>query len=149
MNDWHKDLENKFNMIKKEEAHEDKSDNKNCGNNNRSSNSNCNSKNASDTSNNSSNRSSNIFRRGISEKAGQINKVKDKGGNKMISVEDALKDMEVIEKEATDVGSKAVVKALKVMIKFLSTMRSNQLLTEPEKIEIAKNRKARNEKSKK
>ena len=61
----------------------------------------------------------------------------------MITVEGALKDLEVIEKEATDSGAKAVVKALKVVVKFLSTIRSNQLLTEPEKVAIAAVRKER------
>jgi hypothetical protein len=54
----------------------------------------------------------------------------------MITIEGALKDLEAIEKEAQDAGSKAVVKALKVVIKFLSTMRSNQLLTEDDKKRI-------------
>jgi len=56
----------------------------------------------------------------------------------MITVEGALKDLEAIEKEAQDAGSKAVVKALKVVVKFLSTMRSNQLLTEANKVAIQK-----------
>jgi len=71
------------------------------------------------------------------------------GGVKVITVEGALKDLEAIEKEATDNGVKAVVKALKVVVKFLSTMRTNQLLTEPEKIEIAKARKERQVKEEK
>jgi hypothetical protein len=54
----------------------------------------------------------------------------------MITIDGALKDLEAIEKEAQDAGSKAVVKALKVVIKFLSTMRSNQLLTEDDKKRI-------------
>jgi hypothetical protein len=61
----------------------------------------------------------------------------------MITVEGALKDLEVIEKEATDGGSKAVVKALKVVVKFLSTMRSNQLLTEGDKVGIRQAKEAR------
>ena len=56
----------------------------------------------------------------------------------MITVEGALKDLEVIEIEATDAGAKSVVKALKVVVKFLSTMRSNQLLTEEDKVRIKK-----------
>jgi hypothetical protein len=52
----------------------------------------------------------------------------------MITVEDALKDLEIIEKEAGE--NKSVVKAIKVLVKFLSTMRSNQLLTEDKKKEI-------------
>ena len=65
----------------------------------------------------------------------------------MITVEGALKDLEVIEKEATD--SKAVVKAIKVLVKFLSTMRSNQLLTEQDKLVIKGSKEARAVKEKK
>ena len=85
-------------------------------------------------------RSGDLFHRKISK---EINNVTEKGGNGMITVEGALKDLEVIEKEAGDSGSKAVVKALKVVVKFLSTMRSNQLLTEEEKINIRKAKEAR------
>ncbi len=72
--------------------------------------------------------------------------ITDKGGGKVITVEGALKDLEAIETEAKDEGAKSVVKALKVVIKFLSTMRSNQLLTEEEKVKIREARKAREEK---
>jgi hypothetical protein len=54
----------------------------------------------------------------------------------MITVDAALKDLEVIEQEAKDEGAKAVVKALKVVVKFLSTIRSNQLLSEDDKKRI-------------
>lgn len=54
----------------------------------------------------------------------------------MITVDGALKDLEAIEKETNDSGVKSIVKALKVMVKFLSTMRSNQLLTEEDKKRI-------------
>ena len=67
----------------------------------------------------------------------------------MITVDGALKDLEAIEKEATDAGAKSVVKALKVVVKFLSTMRSNQLLTDEEKVTIRKARETRTEKEKK
>lgn len=73
----------------------------------------------------------------------EVNNVIEKGGNRMITVEGALKDLEVIEKEADDAGAKAIVKALKVVVKFLSTMRTNQLLTDEEKRAIAKARKER------
>ena len=56
----------------------------------------------------------------------------------MITVEGALKDLEAIEAEATDAGAKSVVKALKVVVKFLSTIRSNQLLCEVDKVRIQK-----------
>jgi len=61
----------------------------------------------------------------------------------MITVEGALKDLEVIEKETEDSGSRAVVKALKIVVKFLSTMRSNQLLTEADKVGIRKAKETR------
>jgi len=61
----------------------------------------------------------------------------------VITIDGALKDLEAIEKEATDAGAKIVVKALKVVVKFLSTMRSNQLLTEADKVEIKKAKAAR------
>ena len=56
----------------------------------------------------------------------------------MITVDGALKDLEAIETEATDAGAKSVVKALKVVVKFLSTIRSNQLLTDVDKVRIQK-----------
>jgi hypothetical protein len=60
----------------------------------------------------------------------------------MIKVEDALKDLEALEKDAT-VEGKVLIKIAKVLIKFLSTMRSNQLLTEEEKVAIGKAKKER------
>jgi hypothetical protein len=67
----------------------------------------------------------------------------------MITVEGALKDLETIEIATDDSGAKAVVKALKVLVKFLSTMRSNQLLTEQEKGNIRQAREVRAAKEKK
>jgi hypothetical protein len=93
-------------------------------------------------SGNSSRRISSIRIPGSNGKV-EINNVIAKGGNRMITVEGALKDLEDIEKEAEDSGSKAVVKALKVVVKFLSTMRSNQLLTETDKVGIRKAKEAR------
>ena len=92
---------------------------------------------------NSGNSSRRIGSIRVPERNKKINNVAEKGGNRMITVEGALKDLEVIEKEAGDSGSKAVVKALKVLVKFLSTMRSNQLLTEEEKVVIHKAREVR------
>lgn len=98
-------------------------------------------------SNRSDSGSSNSIRSSISSENGKnINKDFKKGGVTMITVEGALKDLEAIEKEATDAGVKSVVKALKVLVKFLSTMRSNQLLTEQDKVRIRETRKAREEK---
>lgn len=58
----------------------------------------------------------------------------------MITVEGALSDLEAIEKETDPkvTPDVKVIRALKVVIKFLSTMRSNQLLTDEAKIAIAK-----------
>jgi hypothetical protein len=61
----------------------------------------------------------------------------------MITAEGADKDLTVIENETKDEGAKAIVKALKVVVKFLSTMRSNQLLTEADKVRIAEDKKKR------
>ena len=122
MSDWKKDLDNKFNMIKKEEENGQTIS-------------------SAHTSNRDNTRSSSDVHRVSVHK--EITNVKEKGGKGMITVEGALKDLEVIEKEASDAGARAVVKALKVVVKFLSTMRTNQLLTEPEKIAIAKARKER------
>lgn len=73
----------------------------------------------------------------------ELNNITEKGGNRMITVEGALKDLGIIEKETDDVGAKAIVQAFKVLVKFLSTMRSNQLLTDEEKVNIRKAREAR------
>jgi len=72
------------------------------------------------------------------ERGKSINNVTAKGGNRMITVEGALKDLEDIEKGADGADAKAIVKAFKVVVKFLSTMRSNQLLTEADKVGIRK-----------
>ena len=56
----------------------------------------------------------------------------------MITVEGALKDLEVIEKDLTITSDVKIIRALKVVVKFLSTMRSNQLLTEQDKVGIRK-----------
>jgi hypothetical protein len=124
MSDWKKDLENKEKElnIKKEENYV---------------------RTRIDIGGNSRNSSGRISSIRVPERNKEINKVTGKGGKGMITVEGALKDLEAIEKEATDTGAKAVVKALKVVIKFLSTMRSNQLLTEEEKVGIHKAREAR------
>ena len=56
-----------------------------------------------------------------------------KGGYAVITIEAALSDLKKIEEAATDAGAKTVVKAVQVLVKFLSTMRSNQLLTDDDK----------------
>jgi hypothetical protein len=94
-------------------------------------------KNISNSSNSIGSRSSNVFRGRISK---EINNVTEKEETKMITVEGALSDIDKLIEEATQAGDKVAVyllKAQKVMIKFLSTMRSNQLLTEDDKKRIA------------
>jgi len=56
----------------------------------------------------------------------------------LITVEGALTDLEVIEKDLTITSDVKIIRALKVVVKFLSTMRSNQLLTEQDKVGIRK-----------
>jgi hypothetical protein len=124
MNDWHTDLENKVKELQLKKEDKDVYTGINSRIVDRS----------------SIGRSRSLH---LSERNKKINNVKEKGGSSMITVEGALKDLEVIEKEANDTGAKAVVKALKVVVKFLSTMRSNQLLTEEEKVNIRKAKEAR------
>lgn len=56
----------------------------------------------------------------------------------MITVSAALGDLEKIEKDLdeNDKATIAIVRALKVMVKMLSTIRSNQLLTDDDKKRI-------------
>lgn len=56
----------------------------------------------------------------------------------MITVEGAISDLEIIEKDTTITPDVKVIRALKVVVKFLSTMRSNQLLTNEDKVRIKK-----------
>ncbi len=60
----------------------------------------------------------------------------------MITVEAALSDLEAIDKGTGKYAGKTdvqkVIEVAKVFVKFLSTIRSNQLLTEPEKVAIKK-----------
>jgi hypothetical protein len=63
--------------------------------------------------------------------------VTKKEETKLITVEGALKDLEAIELSDVSDGIK-IVRALKVITKLLSTIRSNQLLTETDKIRIQK-----------
>lgn len=61
----------------------------------------------------------------------------------MITVSGALSDLDQYIEEATDVNAKAIIKSIKVLAKFMSTMRSNQLLTEEDKVQIKKEKKDR------
>jgi hypothetical protein len=56
----------------------------------------------------------------------------------VITVEGAISDLEIIEKDTTITPDVKVIRALKVVVKFLSTMRSNQLLTNEDKVRIKK-----------
>jgi len=58
----------------------------------------------------------------------------------MITVEAVLSDIEKIEKDEGMSEQKKLFAVVKVIMKFLSTMRSNQLLTEDEKKRIATER---------
>ena len=69
-----------------------------------------------------------------------------KGGRIVITVEAALSDLDALIKDAEKGEDKGIVyllKAQKVLLKFMSTMRSNQLLTDVDKVKIAKAREAR------
>jgi hypothetical protein len=65
----------------------------------------------------------------------------------MITVEAALSDLEAIAKGEGKYDGKTdvqkIVEVAKVLVKFLSTMRSNQLLTEGEKVTIRQAREKR------
>jgi len=94
---------------------------------------------------NTSNRASRI--RGVSlSKKTRKNLNKTKGGEFMITIEGALTDIDALIKEAEANGDKVsalILKGEKVLLKLLSTMRSNQLLTEADKKAIADARKKR------
>jgi hypothetical protein len=70
----------------------------------------------------------------------------------MITIEDALKDLDALITDAVKEGNTVAVyylKAQKVLLKFLSTMRSNQLLSEDDKKRISVEKAKRNETEKK
>jgi hypothetical protein len=133
---WQEELDKKFKQLNiRGVTNETKSVSKNRSDSSRNNNSVDSSKYTPNTSNSVGSGSRNLFRGRVSEENRSINNVK-KGGSVMITVDAALKDLEVIEQEAKDEGAKAVVKALKVVVKFLSTIRSNQLLSEDDKKRI-------------
>jgi hypothetical protein len=135
MNNWQKELENKFNEIKKEEKHVSESVSQSRRNSNRGSSSIDGSNTSSHTSNNHGGGSSSILRRGVSAETRTVTK-DERGKNLMITREAALDDLEKLEAEATDEQSKLIVKVAKVLVKVLATIRSNQLLTDAEKARI-------------
>lgn len=117
MSDWKLDLENKFNTIKKEGGENYVRSNLSSGIN--------------------SSRSGGLF---VSKEIRKdVINVSLKGG-KMITLEAALKDIDAIVAKTTDEGVKAVIETLRILTKFISTMRSNQLLTEKDKEEIRKSK---------
>jgi hypothetical protein len=90
----------------------------------------------------SNSRSSDSVRSPIStEVRKDINKVIEKGGIVMITKEAALDDLKKIDVNAP-IG-KVIVEVGGILIKILATIRSNQLLTEEEKVNIRKAREAR------
>jgi hypothetical protein len=123
MKDWKKDLENKvkdFNLTEGGES------NVHIGSDSRI------------NSRVSNRRSGGSVHLPVNKEINNTIKVNMKGGLIMITVEGALKDLEAIEATATDSGAKSVVQALKVVVKFLSTIRSNQLLTDEDRVRIKK-----------
>lgn len=54
----------------------------------------------------------------------------------MITIEAVLGDIEKLEKNESITSEQRLIGIIKVIMKFVSTMRSNQLLTEEEKKEI-------------
>jgi len=81
--------------------------------------------------------STNVHRLSIHK---EINNVKGKEEKLMITREAALDDLEKLEQETSDPVAKVVVRVAKVIVKMLATIRSNQLLTDAEKIAIQKAR---------
>jgi len=66
----------------------------------------------------------------------------------LITIEGVLEDLDGIEKgeyqgKKLVTESEKLIATVRVIMKFLSTMRSNQLLTEEEKINLAKERRLR------
>ena len=122
MSDWKKDLENKFNLIKGGEHGQIIS-----------------SARISDRNNSRSSR--NVYSISIHK---EINNVKEKEEKVMITKEAALDDLGKINVDAP-VG-KIIIEVGKIIVKVLATIRSNQLLTEEEKIKIRETRKARDTK---
>ena len=69
----------------------------------------------------------------IKEKRDSINNDNKKESIKMITVEGALSDLDKLIAESQTESAATILKGIKVLIKFVSTMRSNQLLTEDDK----------------
>jgi len=54
----------------------------------------------------------------------------------MITIEAVLSDIDKIEADGALTDARKLIQVIKVAMKFLSTMRSNQLLTEEDKKEL-------------
>jgi len=121
MSDWKSDLNNKFNIIKKEVT-----------------NGVCVETNSSLRAGDSSGRRSNADLPDLRKK--ELKNL-TKGGKVMITKEAALDDLEKIDVNAP-VG-KVIIEVGRILIKILATIRSNQLLTEEEKVKIREARKVR------
>jgi len=133
---WQEELDKKFKQLNiKEETNETKSLFKNRSDSSRSNNSVSSGKDTSDTNNSIGSGSSSLFRGRVSEKTRQVNNVK-KEDKLMITKEAALDDLEKKEAEVKDEVSKVIIYVAKVIVKMLSTIRSNQLLTDEEKVRI-------------
>jgi hypothetical protein len=135
MNNWQKDIKEKFNKITKEAVNADQSVRQDRSNLSGSSNSSRIGKTAPSNDFDTGSGSSSVLRGRVSEKAGQLTKV-ERRTNLMITREAALDDLEQLEKEATDASSKIMVKVAKIIVKVLATIRSNQLLTDEDKARI-------------
>ena len=100
------------------------------------------------TSSRSSNRNDNRSSRDTSNSIHAKNR-KDLNNNAgkeekiMITREAALDDLEKLEKEVSSEDSKVIVKVAKIIVKILATIRSNQLLTDDDKVRIKAAREAR------
>jgi hypothetical protein len=154
--DWKKELENKVKELNIKEVNDgqntDRSLSSNRRNSVRSNSHDIISNKASDSNRSEPDRSSSILRRSVSK---EINNANRKGGEKiMIGLEGALQDIDSILKGRyydREIKKEVEVKTnlekigaiAKVFLKFLSTMRTNQLLTEEEKKEKKVERDAR------
>ncbi len=65
------------------------------------------------------------------------NSLGKKGVSMPITKEDALEDLDKIKKEVTN-PIEIIIEVAKVLVRFLATMRSNQLLVDTDKVEIKK-----------
>jgi hypothetical protein len=63
----------------------------------------------------------------------------------MITIEAVLSDIEKFEKDVTMSPETRLIAIIKVIMKFISTMRSNQLLPEGEKVRLHAEKKNRKE----